>query len=111
MKVKNETLFDVSQIPSSDIDFGERPKYRPFSFYVLGGIDVDGDALNMDAPTSFDDDESSSGIDCVADATSDPRISPFDIVERAGVSAYEKYKAEAATSRQKAEESKDNNNE
>ena len=82
----------------SDIDFANRPKYHPMSYYVYGGVDIDGDALSMNASTSFDDDEQLDGVDCGIDGTSDPRVSAFDIVEKAGVDAYEKWRAETARS-------------
>lgn len=72
--------------PTSDYsgygdDFGI---YHPLSYYVLGGVDVDGSELRTDASIMFDD---SKDIEngCGVDATCDPRVSYFDVVEQLGV--------------------------
>ncbi|UNI72419.1 MAG: hypothetical protein [Chaetfec virus UA24_2292] len=75
----------------------DRPKYRPFSYYVLGGIDVDGDALTMNADISFDDD-SEIEAGCSVDGACDPRVSGFDIAEKVGIDAYEKVKEKSQRS-------------
>lgn len=74
--------------------------YKPFSYYVLGGLDVDGSALSMDASVEADDDSFlSSAINNLEDPIAspyDPRTSVFDMVEVTGVSAYEDYKTALA---------------
>lgn len=103
MYKKNSLLvLPTSCILKSDIDFSERSKYRPMSYYVQGGIDLDGDALRDGAQTSFDSPDDIAGVDCVAEATSDPRVSALDIIENAGIQAYEKYKDELARSKAQA---------
>ena len=68
--------------------------YHPFSYYVLGGIDIDGQALAMNGdPMADTDDEISSG--CGVDAACDPRVSGFDIAEAAGIEAYQKVQENA----------------
>lgn len=109
-KKQNLQVFPANVLLKSDIDFDERKKYRPFSYYVKGGIDLDGDALMDGAPTTFDTDDDIAGVDCVAEATSDPRVSWCDIVEKAGVDSYEKYKQELARqAQQQADKSNENN--
>lgn len=67
--------------------------YRPMSYYVFGGIDIDGDALKETGQASFDTDEEIAA-GCGVDAFCDPRVSKFDVAEQAGVEAYEAYKQE-----------------
>lgn len=79
---------DVVVRPAFDLfgygdDFGI---YHPLSYYVLGGVDVDGSELRTDASIMFDDSKDiESG--CGVDATCDPRVSYFDVVEQLGVAA------------------------
>jgi len=81
------------------VDLKDRPVYRPFSYYVLGGIDVDGDALLLNAtPGSDSDEEIDAG--CAVDAACDPRVSGFDIAEQSGVDAYKKVQELAKRSQQ-----------
>lgn len=61
-------------------DFGI---YHPLSYYVAGGIDVDGSELRTDASISYDDSKDIDG-GCSPDALCDPRTSYFDIVEELG---------------------------
>ena len=89
---------------SSDVDLSTCRKYRPFSYYVLGGIDLDGDALKDNAQTTFDSPDDISGVDCSVDGTSDPRVSAFDIIEKAGVQSYERYKQEASRQAQEKQQ-------
>lgn len=63
--------------------------YHSFGYYVLGGIDVSGEALRLDGHAEFDDEAEISGSR-VVDGTTDPRVSKFDIVEQTGAAAYEK---------------------
>lgn len=78
-----------------DLTVEEIPNgYHPFSYFVLGGIDLDGQALSMNGDAMADpDEELSSG--CGADAACDPRVSGFDIAEAAGIEAYAKIKDKA----------------
>lgn len=86
----------------------DRPIYRPFSYYVLGGIDVDGDSLTMNADIGFDDD-SEIEAGCAVDGACDPRVSGFDIAEQVGIDAYEKVKEKAQRSQTKSEPSDSDN--
>ena len=84
--------------------------YKPFSYYVLGGIDVSGDSMNLSGnpeSDSADDLSSASG----AGAGYDPRVSGFDIAEESGVEAYQealvKAKTASRSSQQASESSED----
>lgn len=95
-KVENNEVVTSVPFPVG-IDLSARPLYRPFSYYVLGGIDVDGDSLLMNADVGFDpEDEIEAG--CSVDGATDPRISGFDIAEQVGIDAYEKVREKAAKS-------------
>lgn len=59
--------------------------YHPLSYYVLGGIDVTGEGLQLDAPVAYDtEDDLQSNV---PDARCDPRTSFWDIAEEVGVRA------------------------
>lgn len=92
---KKDSSYRGNSVSTGCIDLEGRPKYKPFSYYVKGGIDIDGDALRDGDAVTFDDDEHLAP-DCGVDATSDPRTSAFDIAEKAGIEAYERYKREHA---------------
>ena len=84
-------------VPSlKGLDLDGRKKYLPMSYYIFGGLDLDGDALDINAPTTFDSKDDTGTIDCTVDATSNPRVSAFDIAEQIGISALEKYRIEQA---------------
>ncbi|WGL31245.1 hypothetical protein [Dipodfec virus UOA04_Rod_841] len=59
--------------------------YHPLSYYVLGGIDVTGEGLDMSFPVSYDSPEDLESAQ--PDARCDPRVSFFDIAEEVGVRA------------------------
>lgn len=63
-------------------------EYHPLSYYVLGGVDVTGDGLDLSAPVSFETkDDIDKGVE--PDSRCNPRVSFFDIVEGVGVAAAE----------------------
>lgn len=58
--------------------------YHPLSYYVLGGIDVTGEGLTLDAPVSYDSmDDLEAAVG--PDSRCDPRVSFFDIAEDVGI--------------------------
>lgn len=91
---------------------------RPFSYYVLGGIDISGESLRMDASTEFDNDsdiDSFQGVETENLSPTDvvspfnPRTSVFDMVELTGVGAYDDYqkgKTSSSTSASSEQSSK-----
>lgn len=94
--VKTSDLVMSCPFPVS-FDYDSCPVYHPFSYYVLGGIDVDGDSLLLNADIDFDpEDEIEAG--CSVDGATDPRISGFDIAESVGIQAYEKVREKATKS-------------
>lgn len=54
---------------------------RPLSYYVNGGVDLDGVSDRPPLPAHFDDAESV--VDGVVDISTDPRVSKFDILDYA----------------------------
>lgn len=104
---KNVNILETTAFPSSFVP-SDHPEYRPFSYYVLGGIDVDGDSLLMNADVGVDSDSDiESG--CSVDGSCDPRVSAFDIAEQVGIDAYEKVKEKAQRSQSKSESSDSDN--
>lgn len=72
--------------------------YHPFSYYVLGGIDLTGDSTTLNGNAESDDSgdmEKASG----AGLGYDPRISGFDIAEQAGNDSYEEAREMAKAAR------------
>lgn len=62
--------------------------YHPLSYFVLGGIDVSGEALQeVGGVMSESDSEASFGVP--VDPLCDPRTSPFDVAEIYGIESYE----------------------
>lgn len=54
---------------------------RPFSYYVQGGVDLDGVSTRPPLPSHFDDSDGISSGE--VDIATDPRISRMDIVDYA----------------------------
>lgn len=78
--------------------------YHPFSYYVLGGIDVSGQATALNGNAEPDD----AGDMTRADGAGygyDPRLSGFDIAEAAGRDAYEQAREMAKTAAKNGESS------
>ena len=78
--------------------------YKPFSYYVLGGIDVSGDVLNLSGNPESDsagDMESANG----AGPGYDPRVSGFDIAEQSGIEAYQEAIERSRTAAKSSESS------
>jgi hypothetical protein len=71
--------------------------YHPFSYYVLGGIDLSGDATSLNGNAESDDDSDLSSA-VGAGYGYDPRISGFDIAEAAGTDSYQEARELAKTS-------------
>lgn len=105
MYPKSRLQVSESTVPFFDgVDLKDRSVYRPFSYYVLGGIDVDGDNLLMSADIDFDP-ESDIESGCSVDGACDPRVSGFDIAEQVGIDAYNKVLEKAAKSKASTSES------
>lgn len=69
--------------------------YHPFSYYVLGGIDISGESTSLSGnPESDESGDLTSATD--AGYGYDPRISGFDIAEAAGNDAYKQVREMAA---------------
>ena len=83
---RNKRTNDPISAPCS-IELKDVPRWHPMSYYIKGGVDVDGDSLNFDADTTFDSDEDLASVS--VDGSSDARTSVFDIVEQSGIRAYE----------------------
>lgn len=96
---KDEKETGVLSSPSMENGYEFIPhSYRPFSYYVLGGIDIDGDSLSLNGGAVGDE----SGDLMSANGAGlgyDPRTSGFDIAEEAGNDVYEGIRTQAATAR------------
>ena len=57
---------------------GEKRLYRPLSFYVRGGVDLNGDTKRVGPPAHFDDAETIAAGE--VDIATDPTNSKLDIV-------------------------------
>ena len=67
----------ASSNPCNPFTKGEVRLCRPFSFYVRGGVDLNGDTSRVGPPSHFDDSESISSGD--VDIATDPTLSKLDI--------------------------------
>ena len=71
------------KFPSPDID--STRKYKPLSYFILGGVDLSGDQLKDNAEISFESEKSLSEMENQGVVKSigvcDPRVDMFDIVE------------------------------
>ena len=93
---KNPEEILNSSIPVMDQGFELVPNsYHSFSYYVLGGIDISGEATMLNA-TVESDDAGDMATATGAGAGYDPRISGFDIAEMSGNNVYEQYREKAA---------------
>lgn len=75
------------------VDFSMREKHHELSYYLNGGIDLEGDALSKDGDAEFDTEEEANDIlseGASSIALGDPRISKFRIVEDFGKAAAER---------------------
>jgi hypothetical protein len=94
-----------SSVPVMKSGFDIVPcSYHPFSYYVLGGIDVSGDATMLNA-TVESDDSGDMATATGAGAGYDPRISGFDIAEMSGNDVYEQYREKAAKAKREEQSS------
>lgn len=86
--MKEFKLLPAGSLPQVEDSFeGFENGYHPFSYYVLGGVDISGDHTRLDAKVMYDDDaDINSGAH---DGSCDPRVSKFDICEQSGVEAFE----------------------
>lgn len=74
-------------------------KFHPLSYYLDGGIDLEGEALSKDGDAEFDSEEQAAEI--IAEGASsvalgDPRMSKFRLVESLGAKAAAAAKSSAA---------------
>ena len=84
--------------------------YHPFSYYVLGGIDVAGDSMLLSGnPISDSDGDLTSASD--AGFGYDPRLGPFDIAEQAGADVYEDVRRQAMTAARSESQSEESSGE
>ena len=85
--------------PESTVDLSKNETFHPMSYYLHGGIDLAGDALDKSAEIEFDSDEDIAEMD-VAGAMSvpygDPRMSKFRLVENYGAHEAQKLSAKSA---------------
>lgn len=80
--------------------------YHPFSYYVLGGIDISGEATALNGNAESDD---AGDLTTAVNAGYgyDPRLSGFDIAEAAGADAYEQVREMAKTAAKNGESSEE----
>lgn len=78
--------------------------YHPFSYYVLGGIDITGQATALNGNAESDDAGDMTRVDG-AGFGYDPRLSGFDIAEAAGADSYEQAREMARTAAKNSESS------
>lgn len=78
-------------------------QYHPFSYYVLGGTDLEGRAL-ADVGDVHSDDDADLDFGVPVDCSADPRTSKFDIAEQVGIDAFKEMQERAATSEQTEKE-------
>jgi len=87
MKHKHQMSVPSSSFSSRKTD-DDKPRstrsFRRLSYYIAGGIDPTGRALDT-TQVSYDS-ESDLGANCGVDALADPRVSFFDMVESVGKS-------------------------
>lgn len=71
--------------------------WKPFSYYLNGGIDPTGEHTDLTHEKSFDPDVVLNDPTLGVDALCDPRTSFFDLVERGGVKRANKATEAVAT--------------
>lgn len=94
---KDSRLYDAIETGVIESGFEFIPNgYHPFSYYVLGGIDISGEATALNGNAESDD---SSDLTTAVNAGYgyDPRLSGFDIAEAAGKDVYEQAREMAKT--------------
>lgn len=84
--MKRKKIRDVStNFPSIEID--ETSVFRPLSYYLLGGVDLQGDKLKTDTPIAYDSEtaieEMEKQGEVEAIGVCDPRVDMFDVVIKA----------------------------
>lgn len=84
-----------SHLEDAPIPFESTEEYRSLGYYVLGGLDITGDHLRLDASVSYDSEEDISA-GCSVDSLCDPRTSFFDVAEAVGVDCAERMAEELA---------------
>lgn len=92
----NDTVVH-SDVCSWDASFEIVPNsYHPFSYFVLGGIDISGESTAL---TGNCESDSSGDLTSATGAGFgyDPRLSGFDIAEAAGTASYEEVRKMAQT--------------
>ena len=67
--------------------------YHSFGYYVLGGMDITGEHLEMNSQVTYDSDEDI-GNGCEVDALSDPTVGFFQVAESMGVETANKLASE-----------------
>lgn len=72
--------------------------YKPFSYFVLGGVDVSGEALRMDSVIEHDESDvcdafmsTDPDVEMSTMSQYNPRTSALDMAEMSGVGAYDDY--------------------
>lgn len=81
-----------------DNDFKSAHKFRSFGFYVLGGMDITGEHLEMNTPVTYDTEEDINN-GCEVDSFTDPTVSFFDVAENLGADVAEQV-AQATANKQ-----------
>lgn len=76
----------VNNFPDKSCAKRSNERYRPLSYYVLGGVNLDGKPLVNNTPVSYDNEEtltelenSEQGLQSIG--ACDPRVDFFDIAE------------------------------
>lgn len=64
--------------------------FRPFGYYVCGGLDITGEHTAMDAQVTYDSEEDIKA-GCAVDSFTDPTVGFFDVAESMGVEAANAY--------------------
>lgn len=74
-------------------NFKSSNPYQSFGHYVLGGLDVTGEHLQMDANVTYDSEQDIKD-GCGVDALADPTVGFFQVAESMGVETAEKLASE-----------------
>lgn len=91
---RKKRIVNTGNVSGSFSPFAEDVRIaRPMSYYVNGGVDIDGVSNRPPIPSHFDDAEGvSSGV---VDIATDPRVSRLDIADFASYEATEAEKRAA----------------
>lgn len=93
MKKGRKIIYGANRLPSecNAYDKEKTARFRPLSYYLLGGVDTAGEslsALNNNASVAHSSDEELAEMETNDKVESigvaDPRVDFFDIVEKAG---------------------------